>query len=67
MLKEPTNDISSMQEAIPRIERDDTGIEYVFSAVLQTAADFQKLRKVNSMTGERNRNVMIIVVSDEAG
>jgi hypothetical protein len=67
MLKEPTNDISSLQEAISKIERDDTGIEYVFSAVLQTAADFQKLRKVNRLTGERERNVMIIVVSDEAG
>jgi|688.fasta_scaffold157905_1 hypothetical protein len=67
MLKEPTNDIALMQEAISRIERDDTGIEYVFSAVLQSATDFQKLRKVNRLTGERERNVMIIVVSDEAG
>lgn len=67
MLKESTNDPVLMREAISRIERDDTGIEYVFSAVLQTAADFQKLRKVNRLTGERDRNVMIIVVSDEAG
>lgn len=67
MLKAPTADVSAMQEAIGRIERDDTGIEYVFSAVLQTAADFQKLRKVSRLTGQRDRNVMIIVVSDEAG
>lgn len=67
MLKDPTNDVTLMQEAISRIERDDTGIEYVFSAVLQSATDFQKLRKVNRLTGQRERNVMIIVVSDEAG
>jgi hypothetical protein len=67
MLKEPTSDVALMQEAIGRIERDDTGIEYVFSAVLQSATDFQKLRKVNRLTGARERNVMIIVVSDEAG
>ncbi len=67
MLKEPTTEVAAMQEAIAAIERDDTGIEYVFSAVLQTATDFQKLRKVNRITGERERNVMIIVVSDEAG
>lgn len=67
MLTEPTSDVEQLTDAIEAISRDDTGLEYVFSAVLQTATDFQKLRKVNRSTGERERNVMIIVVSDEAG
>lgn len=67
MLPEPSHDGALLREAVDRIERDDSGLEYVFSAVIQTATDFQKLRRVNRLTGQRERNVMIIVVSDEAG
>lgn len=67
MLEDPTDDVGLLKDAVDRIQRDDTGLEYVFSAVLQTATDFHKLRKTNRAGGERERNVMIIVVSDEAG
>lgn len=67
MLKEPTDDFAEIRSAFDSITRDDTGMEYVFSAIIQTVNDFKALRKVNRLTGDRERNVMIIVVSDEAG
>ena len=67
VLSEPTSDVAVLQKAVNEIGMDPSGIENVFSAVIQAAVDFQKLRKVNRATGERPRNVMIIVVSDEAG
>ncbi len=67
MLKEPSDDFAEIRAAFDSITRDDSGTEYVFSAILQTVNDFKALRKVNRLTGDRERNVMIIVVSDEAG
>ncbi len=67
VLPEPTDDVAVLQEAVANVGLDSSGIENVFSAVIQAAVDFQKFSKVNRATGERPRNVMIIVVSDEAG
>lgn len=67
MLDEPASTFEPIREAFNAIRRDDSGMEYVFSAVIQTINDFKSLRKVNRLTGERERNVMVIVVSDEAG
>lgn len=67
MLKEPTTDLKLIKEAIGAIPRDDTGLEYVFSSVIETANQYKKLRHIKRSTGERERNVMIIIVSDESG
>ncbi|MEZ6093192.1 MAG: vWA domain-containing protein [Pirellulaceae bacterium] len=67
MLPDPTERTDEILKAIDQIQRDESGLEYVFSSVIQAATDFKKMRKLNHLTRERERNVMIIVVSDEAG
>ncbi len=67
MLKDPTEKLDTIKAAINKIELDRSGIENVFSATIAVANDFKKERRINNATGDRNRNVMIIVVSDEAG
>jgi hypothetical protein len=67
LLKEPTDDLPIVLEAIARIERDDTGIENVMTAVLDAAKQYAPLRKISRSTGEPERNVLLIIVSDEAG
>ena len=67
MLDRPSDNLTEIKDAIKRIERDDTGLEHVFSAVIATVDHFKDLRKIKKSTGERERNVMIIIVSDEAG
>lgn len=67
MLKEPTDNLDEIKEAISAIPRDDTGLEYVFSSVIAVAEEYKYLRKIKRSTGDRERNVLIVVVSDEAG
>ena len=67
MLDQPSDSLREIKDAINRIPRDDTGLEHVFSAVIATVNQYKDLRKIKKSTGERERNVMIIIVSDEAG
>ena len=67
MLDEPSDSLKEIKDGINRISRDDTGLEHVFSAVIKTVDHYKDLRKIKKSTGERERNVMIIIVSDEAG
>ncbi|MEM9411566.1 MAG: vWA domain-containing protein, partial [Planctomycetota bacterium] len=67
VLKKPTDDVSRIKEAMKSIQRDTSGIENVFSAVMRCARDFADFRKVNRATGKRKRNVKIVILSDEAG
>lgn len=67
MLQEPTDDLSKIKDAIGAIPRDDTGLEYVFSSVIAVADKYKYLRKIKRSTGDRERNVIIVVVSDESG
>ncbi len=62
-----TADTDRLLAAIDRIERDDTGLEFVFSAVINVVNHYKSLRRINRLTNDRERNVMIVVVSDEAG
>lgn len=57
--KKPTANVETIKEAIRSIPEDASGDEYVFTAVYQAATKFARERK--------RRNVMLIVVSDEAG
>ncbi|MEO1974045.1 MAG: vWA domain-containing protein [Pirellulaceae bacterium] len=57
--RKPTANIEDIRDAIGIIPDDITGDEHVFTAVYQAASKFAKERK--------RRNVMLIVVSDEAG
>ncbi len=67
MMDEPTDSLPTILAAINKIQRDDTGIENVMTAVIESANEYSDLRKIKRSIGQPERNVMIIVVSDEAG
>lgn len=67
LTKQPTEDVSELKNAIGSIQTDESGVENVFKAVYMAAQEYQGLRKVSRRTKEPERNVMIVVVSDEAG
>ena len=66
ILKEATDDVEKIKASLTMIPRDNTGIENVFSAVLRCVDDFRDYRKLNRPK-EKRRNVMFVIVSDEAG
>ncbi len=67
MLPEPTDNLAAIKQSVSQIERDNTGIENVMTAVITAAKKYSSLRKIKRTTGEPERNVLLIVVSDEAG
>lgn len=67
MLKEPTDNLQAITNAIADIRRDDSGIENVMTAVISAANQYKDLRKIRGPARSPERNVRIIVVSDEAG
>lgn len=67
MLKEPTADLSELKDAIDRVQQDESGIENTMTAVMAAATKYKKMAKINRATRKRERNVMIILVTDEAG
>ena len=60
--RSPTDDLEEIKKAIHDIPVDESGIELTFTAVAEAARKYQKFR-----TGNPRRNVMLIVVTDEAG
>jgi len=67
VLKKPTDNLEMILKAVENIPMDETGIERVFSAVYLAARDAAEYRRPNPHTGEPERNVMLIVFTDEAG
>ncbi len=67
MMKNPTDDVEKIKEVVRSIETDRSGIENVFQAVTLAVNDHKALRRINPSTGDRKRNVLLIIVSDEAG
>lgn len=65
--KDPTDSLEEIKEAVRGIEMDDTGVERVFSATYKAAKEYAKYRLTTSSQTEPERNVMLIVVSDEVG
>ena len=60
--KEPTDDLEEIKKAIHDFPLDESGVELTFTAVAEAARKYQKFRG-----GGTRRNVMLIVVTDEAG
>ncbi|MCA9189276.1 MAG: VWA domain-containing protein, partial [Planctomycetales bacterium] len=60
-------DVAKLKETLTAIETDDSGIERVFAAVIASVEEFQNYRRPDPRTREPRRNVMLIVLSDEAG
>lgn len=67
MLKKPTQDVEAIKDAVRAIPVDESGVENVFQAVAEVARSVTALTRVNRLTGERERNVMIVILSDECG
>ena len=65
--KEPVADVEQIKSKVRELQTDRSGIENVFQTIVTAADDFKADRKVIPSTGQRRRNVMFIVVSDEAG
>jgi hypothetical protein len=65
--KEPTDNLAEIKEAVQGIPQDETGNERVFSAIYMAAKQFTKYRITSSPDDEPDRNVMLIVLTDEVG
>ncbi len=57
----PTADVEKLKAAVAGIERDDSGVEKVFTAIALATNEYKRLRT------RRIRNVMMIVFTDEVG
>ncbi|WP_425619338.1 vWA domain-containing protein [Anatilimnocola sp. NA78] len=65
--KEPTANLSELKEAIASIKNDDSGTENVFYAVHEAAKKYAPFRYTTEEKPRPERNVMIVVVTDEVG
>lgn len=65
--KQPTDSLAELREAVMNVPKDDTGTENVFSAIGDVAKRFAEYRYASGERGEPDRNVLIVVFTDEAG
>jgi hypothetical protein len=61
LTSKPTDDVDELKRILTEVQRDDSGVENVFTAIYGMATKYRKLRT------SRARNVMFIVVTDESG
>lgn len=66
-LKKPTDDLKEIKDAVAAIEMDSSGTEKVFSAVYMAVEQFKQFRTRSPVNDEPERNVMVVVFSDEMG
>lgn len=66
MLAKPTDNLVEIKQAVKGIEQDDSGTERVFQAIYEATNAYSGYRAPDE-NGEPKRNVMVIVVTDEAG
>ncbi|MDM4014598.1 vWA domain-containing protein [Roseiconus lacunae] len=62
----PTEDIAEIKSIVDQIETDTSGVERVFTAVKSAADEYKSLRVSRGGNGPQ-RNVLLIVVTDEKG
>lgn len=67
LIDDPTDSLATIKQSVREIERDSTGIENVMAAVMTAAKDHDEFRRIDRTTGEPRANVLLFVVSDEAG
>lgn len=67
MTSQPTDDLAAIKQAVEDIQQDDSGVERVFSAVYLAAQRHTTYRTPKDDSREPERNVMLIVFTDEAG
>ena len=66
MLTRPTDNLVEIKQAVKSIEQDDSGVERSFQAIYEAVSAYSGYRAPDE-NGEPKRNVMVIVVTDEAG
>lgn len=67
LLDEPTFELDKLRDAVSKVVRDDSGKENVMQSVMTVAKKYRSMARVVARTGKPERNVMVILVSDEAG
>jgi hypothetical protein len=63
---EPISELDQIKAVVDGIENDPSGVENVFSAVYKAADQYKTYRRKSTARGDE-RNVMLIVVTDERG
>lgn len=67
LLNKPTYELDKLRDAVSKVVRDDSGKENVMQSVMEVAKKYRSMARVVPKTGKPKRNVMLILVSDEAG
>lgn len=67
MTPKPISRIEAIQRVLSELPVDDSGTENVFAAVLETARRYASYRRTTPSRPEPERNVMLVVFTDEAG
>jgi hypothetical protein len=65
--KKPTDNLTELKQAVMNLPNDDSGTENVFSAVNEVARHYADFRYTTAEKPTPDRNVMIVVFTDEAG
>ncbi|MCO6454514.1 MAG: VWA domain-containing protein [Pirellulaceae bacterium] len=66
LTEKPTDNLAEIQAAVAAIPQDDSGVEKVFSAIYMAADRFKSYR-VGGDASQPERNVMLVVFTDEVG
>ncbi|WP_153558577.1 vWA domain-containing protein [Roseimaritima sediminicola] len=66
LTEEPIADLQAIKDTVDNIEVDSSGVEQVFSAVYLAAKEYKGMRRHRLGFGPQ-RNVMLVVVTDERG
>ncbi|QEG23696.1 vWA domain-containing protein [Mariniblastus fucicola] len=67
LLPDPTWELEKLRKAVASVQRDDSGKENVMQSVMTVAKKYRSMARVVPRTGKPERNVMVILVTDEAG
>lgn len=67
LMPKPTFNLEELRKAVSRVVRDDSGKENVMQSVMTVAKKYRQMARVVPRTGKAERNVMLILVTDEAG
>jgi hypothetical protein len=67
MTDKPTDSLPELKKAVADLPKDDSGTENVFSAIAEVAKRYASYRYSTGEKPNPERNVMIVVFTDEAG
>lgn len=67
MTEKPTDNLTELKKAVAELPKDDSGTENVFTAIFEAAKRYASFRYTSGDRPNPDRNVMIVVFTDEAG